>query len=106
MPRANRWPRPAERAAGAVPHGRVARGRHAAAAWWRPCHAASATPIGVEAGPCRPGAVKAQSPGPTAKPDQGRSARHHCGEEPDEPHVGLAARIRRVIRCRASSAPG
>ena len=54
----------------------------------------------------RPGAIKAQPPGPAAQQDQGRGARHRRGEEPDELHAGRAARIRRVIRCRASSTPG
>ena len=54
----------------------------------------------------RPGAVKAQPSGPAAAQDQGRGARHRRGEEPDELHAGRAARIRRVIRCRASSTPG
>ena len=54
----------------------------------------------------RPGAIKAQPSGPTARQDQGRGTRHHRGEQPDEPHAARPARIRRVIRCRASSTPG
>jgi hypothetical protein len=54
----------------------------------------------------RPGAMKAQLSGPTARQDEGRGGRHRRGEEPDALHAGCAARIRRVIRCRASSTPG
>ena len=38
----------------------------------------------------RPGAIKAQPPGPAARQDEGRGARHRRGEEPDELHAGCA----------------
>ena len=58
----------------------------------------------------RPAAIKAQGSEPAAQQDQGqgrgRAARHHRGEEPAGLHAGRPARIRKVIRCRASSTPG
>jgi len=54
----------------------------------------------------RPGAVKTKSSGSAAAQDQGCGACHRRGEQPDELHADRAARIRRVIRCRASSTPG
>jgi hypothetical protein len=58
----------------------------------------------------RPAAIKAQGSEPAAQQDQGqgrgRTARHRRGEEPPGLHAGRPVRIRRVIRCRASSTPG
>jgi len=54
----------------------------------------------------RPGTIRAQPSGPAPQQDQDRGARYRRGEEPDELHARRAARIRRAIRCRASSTPG
>ena len=60
----------------------------------------------------RPAAIKAQPSEPAAQQHQGqdqgrgRAAGRYRGEEPAGLHAGRPARIRRVIRCRASSTPG